>query len=156
MAGNIDRILTELLRMRQAGAAAGGGDAEKTKETEEDLEEDDYEKFLREYAMAPIKTTYDFWGDSPVVGPIIGNLNDWHDDQLKSLVIISLRCMDHEQICTMGEKAFSSIHGKLTEKAIGMLMVLAYNLMDDNGHRLMKEYDLILVYIGPSTPIDCL
>ncbi|GJT24395.1 ribonuclease H-like domain-containing protein [Tanacetum coccineum] len=48
--------------------------------------------------------------------------------------------MNHEQISVMGEQAFNSIHGTLTKKAIGMLMILAYNLMDDNGFRSVGQY----------------
>ncbi|GJU42268.1 coat protein [Tanacetum coccineum] len=54
----------------------------------------------------------------------------------------------------MGEQAFNSIHGTLTKKAIGMLMILAYNLMDDNVFRLIKKYDPVLVDIPSSIPIE--
>ncbi|GJR26788.1 coat protein [Tanacetum coccineum] len=70
--------------------------------------------------------------------------------------------MNHEQISVMGEQAFNSIHGTLTKKAIGMLMILAYNLMDDNVFssgraepqgQIIKDflYEIHLKYTGLHT-----
>ncbi|GJS35458.1 coat protein [Tanacetum coccineum] len=114
----------------------------------------EYENFVREFATTPFETNYDFWGDKPIYSHPFKSLNDWPDRQIKNLEIIQLKHMNHEQISIMGEQAFNSIHGTLTNKAIGMLMILAYNLMDDNGFRLMKKYDPVLVDIPSSIPIE--
>nr|GEW90623.1 hypothetical protein [Tanacetum cinerariifolium] len=114
----------------------------------------EYVNFVREFATAPFETNYDFWGDKSVYAHPFKSLNDWSDRQIQNLEIIQLKHMNHEQIFVMGEQAFNYIHGTLSKKAVGMLMRLVYNLMDDNEFRLMKKYDPALVDIPSSLPIE--
>ncbi|DAZ90733.1 TPA_asm: nucleocapsid protein [Leucanthemum virus 1] len=113
---------------------------------------DQYNEYMAKFSQTPIPEC-DEW-EGPVTGHNVKNHFDWSDETLKKLRIISLRELSLYDMAELGEETFDAIHGVCTKKTLANLMLLAYNLRNDSGMRLIPDYEPYLVDQVRSIPPD--
>ncbi|DAZ90841.1 TPA_asm: nucleocapsid protein [Tanacetum virus 1] len=160
------RLLEELRRLRtmHAGDEADGMEQGQIDNNEDVVTamptvlqmagNDEFNEYLRKFAQTPMVEESTFWNGRAVHSHTYNSIDDWYDDQMGNLKIISLQHLTIDEICEIGEYVFDRINGTLTKKAVAGIMLLSYNLMNDNCEYLLEAYDSRLVNITHSVPFE--
>ncbi|DAZ90686.1 TPA_asm: nucleocapsid protein [Centaurea virus 1] len=80
------------------------------------------------------------------VGSHIENLLTWNDNQLGPLEIYNLYYLNSpDALNELGDEVFSSLKGNLTNASVCKILLLAYNLRNNNGDHIFSDlnYELI-------------